>query len=368
MNPRIQQDACEFVEILIDKLEKGLGKDFMLKMFGGSTVDTIEGIDEDYRAMRDQPFYTFPLTVRGSPNAESAFAKFQAVDYFTGANQYATSDGRKIDAKKFASFGHCPQFLIVHLVRFEFDFQRMEQTKIDTPFAFQTQLDLAGFASVDHRAQPTRYELVGIVLHSGTAAFGHYVSLVRNAKWLEYNDTAVSEIDEEAALRAAYGTAGHRNGYLLFYRRVDVVDCGDAEVSPELDAIITRENRLNDEYQLFCSSAYFELMKLLGAGDNASLQGIALQYFFDTLPFTTHVRHAREFASPLIRSLHADANLREHLAGFLGTGPFECALIYSPEEELRKCAREMLECVAPTPASRTASSACCRTFPRTTCA
>jgi ubiquitin C-terminal hydrolase len=352
MNPRLQQDACEFVQMLIDKLENGIGHDVLHAMFRGTTIDTITGLTDDYVAHRDQQFYTFTLPIAGSTNASEAFEKFLAIDYLTGPNQYLAEPlGRKINAKKFSSIGNLPPHLVIQLGRFTYNFQTWEQVKIDTPFEFPLDLDVEPYTLPERRSQIMKYFLTGVIVHSGVAQCGHYISLMRDNtredRWFCFNDTAVTEMTTEIALRMSYGHHNSRNAYLLFYQREDVffADLTDPPAVPQdLQTEIEASNRLNDEYRLYCSSAYFELMQLLVRSSKQTSHEIAPRYFFDTFAFTTHIAHARTLSEPLIESLTKSEDFRCVFAAFLSCNdPYACPLIYSSDYEIRSATRHMIE-------------------------
>jgi hypothetical protein len=97
------------------------------------------------------------------------------------------------------------------------------------------------------------YELVGVLVHSGSADAGHYYSFIKdrssftNNRWLEFNDTYVREFDVKNLGNECFGgeqTRGMpsgggmlddfnpadarmfercRNAYLLFYERVNPI-------------------------------------------------------------------------------------------------------------------------------------------------
>lgn len=85
------------------------------------------------------------------------------------------------------------------------------------------------------------YELVGVLVHSGTADGGHYYSYIKERgsnKWFEFNDKTVREFDAKDLPKECFGGENrgrsgglldefdtrffetHRNAYLLFYDRV----------------------------------------------------------------------------------------------------------------------------------------------------
>ena len=96
------------------------------------------------------------------------------------------------------------------------------------------------------------FELVGILVHAGTAESGHYYSYVReeksdasqNASWIEFNDAEVAPFDFETIGDACYGGISDQigqfgpfpkpyNAYMLFYRRRNIGKPGHHGPSPE---------------------------------------------------------------------------------------------------------------------------------------
>jgi ubiquitin C-terminal hydrolase len=60
------------------------------------------------------------------------------------------------------------------------------------------------------------YDLYGICNHSGGVQGGHYTSFIKNAngKWYHFNDTNVTEIEENKLISP--------KAYCLFYRKKTV--------------------------------------------------------------------------------------------------------------------------------------------------
>lgn len=75
------------------------------------------------------------------------------------------------------------------------------------------------------------YELFSIMIHNGSAMGGHYYAYIKNFmtnRWYNFNDSRVSEIDENDIHKVFGGKksktgwgSGSANAYLLKYRRVD---------------------------------------------------------------------------------------------------------------------------------------------------
>ena len=108
--------------------------------------------------------------------------------------------------------------LMLHLNRFDFDYDLMAQVKVHDAFEFPTTLDLWPFsvwgheseaAAVDDANAPPReafkYELAGVVIHQGMSAQqGHYYNFIRERgadgpsssdRWFRFDDETVSPWD-----------------------------------------------------------------------------------------------------------------------------------------------------------------------------
>ena len=65
------------------------------------------------------------------------------------------------------------------------------------------------------------YELYAVLVHSGSASFGHYYALIKDLSegdWHEFNDVSVSPIKPAELSRAHGGASGSSSAYLLLYR------------------------------------------------------------------------------------------------------------------------------------------------------
>lgn len=155
-----------------------------------------------------------------------------------------------------------PDNVIFHLKRFEFNLQTLQRSKIDDYFAFPDILDLQPY-TVEHLSGETSteehdmFELVGILVHAGTAESGHYYSYVRERssaqdvppKWVEFNDDQVSNWNPASMEASTFGGPERRavfeennmcfdksySAYMLFYQRIPPSKpAAEAEVSAKL--------------------------------------------------------------------------------------------------------------------------------------
>lgn len=84
----------------------------------------------------------------------------------------------RTQALKRSVFQALPRSLVLHLNRFEFEFDTMSKRKLNDRVEFPNRLDMAPFLNTDqqHERPSSLYSLRGIVVHAGTADSGHYYS------------------------------------------------------------------------------------------------------------------------------------------------------------------------------------------------
>lgn len=148
-----------------------------------------------------------------------------------------------------------------HLKRFQYDYFSGDLTKVNEPFEFPTELDMApwlpgsaastchdgqdlsaaaplpsGDANPDCKVMPSKYSLNAIVMHVGSPSVGHYYAYARtqakrdlpsegptcnragdaghrgSMRWVKLDDERVTEVSEEEVLRDAFGGDGMEQG------------------------------------------------------------------------------------------------------------------------------------------------------------
>lgn len=107
-----------------------------------------------------------------------------------------------------------PKILIIHLKRFDIKGNKIN-TNIDYPIK---NLDIIKYFDVNSPYKyNSKYNLLGVNLHYGTANFGHYTSIIKNMynnNWYLYND------DNEVLL-VNNNNLVNENSYLLFYELIE---------------------------------------------------------------------------------------------------------------------------------------------------
>ena len=154
-----------------------------------------------------------------------------------------------------------PNNLIFHLKRFDYDVMTGMRSKINDVFEFPEQIDMAPY-HVDYlkdqgeSASTDLFNLVGVLVHSGTAESGHYYSYIQERPsgpasgktWVEFNDIDVVNFDSTHIPDQCFGgfteSSGYSsrylkswNAYMLFYERCNPVLSDEEAWSPESSVV-----------------------------------------------------------------------------------------------------------------------------------
>ncbi|KAL6232934.1 hypothetical protein BDW75DRAFT_216372 [Aspergillus navahoensis] len=252
----IQMDVDEFYNLLFDRWEAQISSPEDRKRFrsfyGGQLVQQIKSKECDHISERLEPFSAIQCDIKGKANLEESLQAYVEGEIMQGDNKYScTSCGRHVDAVKRACLKDVPDNLIFHLKRFDFDMVTMMRSKINDEFHFPERIDMMPF-TVDYLSdssgdtQQDVFELVGVLVHSGTAESGHYYSYIRErptangrGTWVEFNDSDVTRFDPGRIGEQCFGgysdslhstSAGQVrfnkvwNAYMLFYQRISSME------------------------------------------------------------------------------------------------------------------------------------------------
>lgn len=294
---RVQMDADEFFCMLLDRLDthtQSQIKDdsiphFVSKCFGGVLVNQII-TQQGHVSEREEHFFALSVDISKKQHLSESLELYVQGETLDGENAYFCERlQRKVSATKRICIKTLPQTLVCHLKRFEFDFDTMEKVKINDYLEFPMELDMrpytskalsdAGGLSVleSNDAEDTLYDLVGVVVHSGSSDMGHYYSFVKDRnhekRWLEFNDETVRVFNEETMGDECFGGdeisqkwdvttkscvpkvhMKRRNAYMLIYDRrnpalVSTRSGGDSVAyTSEVQAFI---QNINTENMLF---------------------------------------------------------------------------------------------------------------------
>ena len=206
-----QEDAVEFFHELIEHIStKGRN------IFKGETKDFIDDMSGNHLSERTEEFTTLDIVVRGKKNIQESLKEIEDFCMLTGSNKYRDSrTNQLVDAKKYSVISSLPPVLVLHLNRFTYDMETFERIKLDTRFEFSDKLEIK---------PGEKYNLKGIVMHQGTAEFGHYFSHIKvKGEWHTLNDTNVSRTTFDELRKTVFGgKTGEPSAYLLFYEKEEL--------------------------------------------------------------------------------------------------------------------------------------------------
>ncbi|KAK3375132.1 hypothetical protein B0H63DRAFT_268265 [Podospora didyma] len=245
-----QMDVDEFYNLLFDRWEGQLltseEKHQFRSFYGGQLVQQVTSKECEHISERLEPFSAIQCDIKGKNSLEESLQAYVDGEIMEGDNKYKCSTcDRHVDAVKRACLKDVPDNLIFHLKRFDFNLRTLQRSKINDYFSFPSKVDMRPY-TIEHLSNPAEdmsediFELVGVLVHSGTAESGHYYSYIRERPsrsdapvWVEFNDDAVATWDPAMLESSCFGGPDYRsqfdNGnviydktysaYMLFYQR-----------------------------------------------------------------------------------------------------------------------------------------------------
>ncbi|RFU29187.1 hypothetical protein B7463_g7158, partial [Scytalidium lignicola] len=250
----IQMDVDEFYNLLFDRWEGQIiaadVKRQFRSFYGGQLVQQVKSKECSHISERLEPFSAIQCDIKGKSSLQESLQAYVDGEIMEGDNKYKCSTcDRHVDAVKRACLKDVPDNLIFHLKRFDFNLRTLQRSKINDYFSFPKKIDMLPY-KVEHLMDTPDdspediFELVGILIHSGTAESGHYYSFIRERpssndqeSWIEFNDDSVTPWDPANLEGSCFGGADYRgpvgqgnlqfdksySAYMLFYQRSSVV-------------------------------------------------------------------------------------------------------------------------------------------------
>ncbi|XP_063043882.1 ubiquitin carboxyl-terminal hydrolase 47 isoform X3 [Engraulis encrasicolus] len=292
-----QHDVQELCRVMFDALEQKWKQteqaDLINQLYQGKLKDYVRCLECGYESWRIDTYLDIPLVIRpfGSSqtfgSVEEALQAFIQPETLDGPNQYFCERcKKKCDARKGLRFLHFPYLLTLQLKRFDFDYTTMHRIKLNDRMTFPEELDMSPFIDVEDESPQTEsctdsgaenegschsdqmsndfstddgvdegicldnagsaervlkpkssltFELFSVMVHSGSAAGGHYYACIKSfsdGQWYSFNDQHVSKITQDDIRKTYGGSSGSRgyyssafasstNAYMLIYRLKD---------------------------------------------------------------------------------------------------------------------------------------------------
>jgi len=196
-----QHDADEFFNILTDKMENELKtvgqKEMIRNLLEIKVCHEIQSLEPDKPSFSniEEPCLTLNLVVKGKNSLEEALDELVKGDVMDGDNKYyCPTHKTKIKARNRCVIKSISQTLIIQLKRFDYNNATEMRKKLNEYFSFPNSLNFSKW-SKDAKS-PLLYNLVGVVVHSGYAEGGHYISLIKDRdqksqtfnNWFEFDN------------------------------------------------------------------------------------------------------------------------------------------------------------------------------------
>jgi ubiquitin C-terminal hydrolase len=304
INVKQQQDCEEFLNILTDRLEqefKIYNKenifDDKIKCRISSEVISLEK-EYPYYSEQENPHLAISLDIKNKRTLEEALDLFIKGEALEGENKINVEKyDKKISILKRCSIKKLSNNVVIHLKRFEFDYNTFERIKINDYCEFPMTIDFKPWMRTtilqQNRDDPNfkdivleedysemetdayKYQLTGVLVHSGSSAdSGHYYSFIfdqASQKWFRYDDNRVTEFDESGLKAECFGDDASadsyfkcKNAYLLFYSKIkNKEECHVLKdhVPENIMREIKEENLLFLKYKTYMDNDYFIFLR-----------------------------------------------------------------------------------------------------------
>ncbi|XP_028294265.1 ubiquitin carboxyl-terminal hydrolase 40 isoform X2 [Gouania willdenowi] len=182
-----QHDVQELNRILFSALEHSLvgtsGSTFIHQLYHGTIVNSIECRQCKNVSQRQEDFLDLTVCVCGVSSLEEAlWNMFVEEELFEGNNLYRCAHcDNLVPAAKSAKLRKLPPFMTMSLLRFSFDFAKLERYKETGHYTFPLTINLRPFCEqINADDSDYSYELFSVIIHKGGCYGGHYHVYIRD--------------------------------------------------------------------------------------------------------------------------------------------------------------------------------------------
>eukprot|EP01033_Poteriospumella_lacustris_P000104 gene104-67_t len=249
-----QNDASEFCDQLLDRVEtasKGkhtkvdMWEDVFLKaVFGGKMLtqkipQDCPAFNQDkdscglWQSPRLENYLKVEVQIRGKETVAESLEGLVQGELMDGDNKIKCDVcNEKKAAVMRTCIGTLPNVLLLHLKRFDLDFQTFETVKLNSKMEFPLRINMLRYTKdgIDRKKEGEEgegegrpviqeendvdpadyeYELQGILVHAGVAQGGHYYSFVRSYEnpdlWFKFDDEDVTPFTADQIPEQCFG-------------------------------------------------------------------------------------------------------------------------------------------------------------------
>jgi ubiquitin C-terminal hydrolase len=251
----VQDDAHIFFMTMIGKLEDSMpdneAKNTMKGFFRGVNKSQTIGSCKHVSESTDE-YFNLSLVVKDKSTLEESLEEYIKGAVLEGSDRFrcttcGSGDGVSVDAVRRTALDHIPDNLVLGLRRFRYETYD-GGSKVNDRFDFPERIDMSKYklnrlAGVEGSGESDVFQLVGVVVHQGTLAYGHYWSYAAERgptasnllPWYRLEDSFVTRSSIADVLRETCGGPESTtnplnrdlrsdNAYVLFYQRTSSVE------------------------------------------------------------------------------------------------------------------------------------------------
>ncbi|XP_043084492.1 ubiquitin carboxyl-terminal hydrolase 21-like isoform X2 [Puntigrus tetrazona] len=191
-----QEDAAKCLQKILQKIQKNDGSSEISKIFQGVMAQTTICLNPAKHVSLKQvkPFFILSISLDSEPavHMQTCFDSYFAPISMCGEDQlvYCKDCEEKMETEIISSLQEVPSVLVLHLERFEFDFDAMRCVKNYSSVQIPPQLLVEEDSGVKHS-----YDLYAIANHSGSLDGGHYYADIKDQDgWHRFDDSEVKRL------------------------------------------------------------------------------------------------------------------------------------------------------------------------------
>ncbi|KAK2910828.1 hypothetical protein Q8A67_002961 [Cirrhinus molitorella] len=221
INVHKQEDAAKCLQQILNMVDPA-----MSKMFQGTKVDTTickKAAKKHEPLKQEKTFFIISISLESQAhiNVQSCFDSYFEPIIMCGEDQqvYCKDCEMMMDTEIICSLKNVPSVLVLHLERFEFDYETMCCVKNESPVQIPAQLFVKDKTDVIHS-----YDLYAIANHCGSLSSGHYYADIRSyedKQWYRFDDSLVKKMDN---LSSAFNKPIlSEDAYLILFKKSAIV-------------------------------------------------------------------------------------------------------------------------------------------------